>query len=154
MKCNQRWIFGVLAVFFWFSSKSPAEEPCLKWFGCPVPDCIGKWCCDDYDAKCLPRICTPIRFGCDDYCKKELPCGCTSFCFHCDDYCKKCLPCVCASISTASAMRPSRQALSLPRFVEKHDGWHRCRKLFMRGCFPYARSFVARYPGYRGKLRI
>lgn len=55
------------------------------------PDCVGKFCCDDYCAKPLP--CLPVGkmgFACDDYCRQPLPCppfGKTGFC--CDDYCRK-----------------------------------------------------------------
>lgn len=72
-----------------------AGEPCRKFLGCPVPDCIGKWCCDDYRAKCLPCVKVPLCFGCDDYCRKTMPRVCTPLCFTCDDYCKKCQPPVC-----------------------------------------------------------
>lgn len=73
----------------------PAKEPCCHWLGCRVPDCIGKWCCDDYDTKCLP--CVDVRFcsGCDDYCGKRIPCTCVLLCPRCDDYRKKCLPRTC-----------------------------------------------------------
>jgi hypothetical protein len=72
-----------------------AGEPCRKLFGCPVPDCIGKWCCDDYRPKNEPCVCVPLRFGCDDYCAKKVPCVRAPLCFGCDDYRKKCLPKVC-----------------------------------------------------------
>ncbi len=61
------------------------------------PDCVGKFCCDDYCAKPLP--CLPLgktRFDCDDYCRKPIPCQpagkTTTFC---DEYCRKPLPPVC-----------------------------------------------------------
>ena len=72
-----------------------AGEPFCRILGCPVPDCIGKWCCDDYQAKCLPCVKVPFCFGCDDYCRKSLPRVCAPLCFSCDDYCKKCPPPVC-----------------------------------------------------------
>jgi len=72
-----------------------AAEPCRKILGCPVPDCIGKWCCDDYKSKCLPCVKVPLCFGCDDYCRKSMPRVCTPLCFTCDDYCRKCQPPVC-----------------------------------------------------------
>jgi hypothetical protein len=73
----------------------PAGEPCCRWLDCSVPDCIGRWCCDDYDVKCLPCANVSFCFGCDGYCCKRLPCTCVSLCFQCDDYCKKCLPTAC-----------------------------------------------------------
>ena len=72
-----------------------AGEPCRKFLGCTVPDCIGKWCCDDYKPKCLPCVKVPLCFGCDDYCRKSMPRVCTPLCFTCDDYCKKCQPPAC-----------------------------------------------------------
>lgn len=72
-----------------------AGEPCRKFLGYPVPDCIGKWCCDDYKPKCLPCVKVPLCFGCDDYCRKSMPRVCTPLCFTCDDYCKKCQPPAC-----------------------------------------------------------
>lgn len=72
-----------------------AGEPFCRILGCPVPDCIGKWCCDDYRPKCPPCIKVPLCFECDDYCSKRMPKVCVGICFGCDDYCKKCLPPVC-----------------------------------------------------------
>ena len=77
------------------TTDSQAIEPCRRILGCPVPDCIGKWCCDDYRPKCLPFVKVPFCFGCDDYCSKRLPQVCVPLCFGCDDYCNKCLPPVC-----------------------------------------------------------
>ena len=72
-----------------------AGEPCRRIFGCPVPDCIGKWCCDDYRPKCLPCVKVPLCFGCDDYCGKRMPQVCVPLCLGYDDYCRKCPPTVC-----------------------------------------------------------
>lgn len=60
--------------------------------GCGVPDCIGKYCCDDYVPKRLPCVDVPLCFGCDDYCPKRLPCVDVPLCFGCDDYHPKCQP--------------------------------------------------------------
>ena len=60
-----------------------------------VPDCIGKWCRDDYCRKDAPCVGVPLCFGCDDYCPKKAPCVCVPLGFCCDDYCKKCPPAVC-----------------------------------------------------------
>ncbi|MAI31312.1 MAG: hypothetical protein CBE00_02660 [Planctomycetaceae bacterium TMED240] len=72
-----------------------AGEPGWKFLGCPVPDCIGKWCCDDYRVKSPPCVKLPLCFGCDDYCGKSMPRVCAPLCFTCDDYCKKGQPPVC-----------------------------------------------------------
>jgi hypothetical protein len=66
----------------------------LPW--CPAPDCIGKWCPDDYCPKKEPCVGVSLRFGCDDYCGKKAPCVCAPLRFCCDDYCKKCPPKVCS----------------------------------------------------------
>ena len=73
-----------------------AAEPYHKLFGCPVPDCIGKWCRDDYCAKNEPCTSVPLCLQCDDYCSKKAPCVRVPLCFGCDDYRKKCLPKVCS----------------------------------------------------------
>jgi hypothetical protein len=74
-----------------------AGDPCHKLFGCPVPDYIGKWCSDDYRAKCEPSVCVPLSFTCNDYCPKNVPCAGVPLRFGCDDYDKKCLPKVCSN---------------------------------------------------------
>ena len=68
----------------------------LSWLGrsC-LPDCVGRWCCDDYHPKPLPCPQPVNCFGCDDYCAKPLPCAIPVRHFCCDDYCRKCLPPVC-----------------------------------------------------------
>ena len=60
-----------------------------------VPDCIGRYCRDDYCPKPLPPVCPPKCFTCDDYCPKRLPCIFHVKRFCCDDYCPKCLPRIC-----------------------------------------------------------
>lgn len=74
-----------------------AGEPCSGLKTCPVPNCIGRWRCDDYCAKKAPCVCVPMCFRCDDYCPKKAPCVCIPMCFRCDDYCKKCVPRACSS---------------------------------------------------------
>jgi len=85
------------------------------------PDCVGKTCCDDYFAKCLPTI-YPVH-GCelDTYCPKPLPRVVSLTCFECDDYCRKPLP---------KPRCPSRfQLKSFPAAAagssgkEKQSGW-------------------------------
>lgn len=58
------------------------SEPCL-------PNCVGKYCCDDYCSKCAPQVCPKLCFQCDDYCRKPIPCARPIKCFGCDDYCGK-----------------------------------------------------------------
>ena len=75
-----------------------AGNPLHRLFDCQgVPDCVGRWCPDDYCSKQEPCVCVPLRFQCDDYCSKKEPCICPGLHFTCDDYCKKCLPKVCSS---------------------------------------------------------
>ena len=72
-----------------------AGNPFHRLLECqPVPDCIGRWCPDDYCSKKEPYVCVPLRFECDDYCSKKEPCVCVPLRFQCDDYCSKKEPCV------------------------------------------------------------
>ena len=95
MNCN-RIILLALFVSCTTFGRLKAADPCCRWLGCAAPDCVGQWCCDDYDSKCMPCVELSFCFGCDDYCCKRLPCSCVPLCFQCDDYCKKCLPRACA----------------------------------------------------------
>lgn len=72
-----------------------AADHCASFFRIAPwwPDCIGKYCCDDYCVKPLPAVCPVKCFCCDDYCPKPLPCIYPVKCFVCDDYCPKPLPC-------------------------------------------------------------
>jgi len=94
MKVMNQFVAVAFAVIL-LATSAKAGEPCRKFLGCPVPDCIGKWCCDDYQSKCLPCVKVPLCFGCDNYCRKSLPRICAPLCFTCDDYCRKCQPPVC-----------------------------------------------------------
>jgi hypothetical protein len=87
---------AMLAYVTLLSPPASAGGPLHHLFGCPVPDCIGKWCPDDYCSKKEPCVCIPLCFGCDDYCSKKPPCVCAPLCFGCDDYCKKCPPKACS----------------------------------------------------------
>ena len=60
-----------------------------------VPDCVGKWCCDDYCQKNAPCVPVCLKFCPDNYCAKQEPCVCVPLCLRCDDYCAKCLPPIC-----------------------------------------------------------
>jgi hypothetical protein len=45
--------------------------------GAGVPDCVGRWRCDDYCSKKEPCVCVPLNFCCDDYCPKCPPKACS-----------------------------------------------------------------------------
>lgn len=63
--------------------------------GICIPDCIKKWCRDDYCPKPVPCP-VPVKcFGCSCYHPKKLPSITCVKCFRCDDYCPKPLPSVC-----------------------------------------------------------
>lgn len=63
------------------------------------PDRVGKFCCDDYQAKPIPCAIRVTRFECPDYCPKPLPCPVPVKASCRDDFCPKRLPPVC-SVST------------------------------------------------------
>ncbi len=75
-----------------------AGNPFHRLLDCqPVPDCIGRWCPDDYCSKKEPCVRVPLCFQCDDYCSKKEPRVCPGLRLTCDDYCKKRLPIICPS---------------------------------------------------------
>ena len=90
--------FGPVIVLLGIVCCSPAfgNDLLHGLLGACVPDCIGKWCCDDYCPKKQPHICVSIDSCCDDYCSKKEPCVCAPLDFCCDDYLRKCLPRVCS----------------------------------------------------------
>jgi hypothetical protein len=88
--------FQALAYLVLLSLPAAADGPLNSLLGCPVPDCIGKWCRDDYCAKKVPCAAVPLCFGRDDYCSKKAPCVSVPLCFGCDNYRRKCLPKVCS----------------------------------------------------------
>jgi hypothetical protein len=98
-RANRAGALGLLAVAHLLLLTLPASagDPLHNLFGCPgpVPDCIGRWCPDDYCAKKAPCVSVPLCFGCDDYCSKQASCVSVPLCFTCDDYCPKCPPKVC-----------------------------------------------------------
>jgi hypothetical protein len=85
----------VIAYIMLLSLPASARDPHRNLLGCPVPDCIGKWCRDDYCPKQEPCVDVSLCFGCDDYRGKKAPCVCAPLRVRCDDYCKKCPPKVC-----------------------------------------------------------
>ena len=108
MILNQHAVALVFTILLWVTN-AKASEPYRKFLGCPVPDFIGKWCCDDYQAKCQPCVKVPLCFGCDDYCRKSMPEVCTPLCFTCDDYCQKCEPEVCRPPLSSFLQCPSER---------------------------------------------
>ena len=96
MNAMQRLAVFLICVFSCLTAS--AGNPLHRLFDCQaVPDCVGRWCPDDYCSKKEPCVCVPLRFQCDDYCSKKEPCVCPGLRFTCDDYCNKCLPKVCSS---------------------------------------------------------
>ena len=100
-----------LACLVLLSLPASAGDPLHNLLGCPVPDCIGKWCPDDYCPKKEPCVGVSLCFGCDDYCGKKAPCVCAPLRFCCDDYCEKCPPKVCSGplcqfLKCGSSCRP------------------------------------------------
>jgi len=93
------------------TSQLSAFEPIVKLSGhwkC-WPDCVGKYCCDDYRPKPKPCAVGVKCFDCPDYCPKPFPCstpGKASFC--CDDFCRKPLPPHCRTSSKNFRCVPSR----------------------------------------------
>ena len=85
-----------LACLALLSLPASAGGPLDNLLGCGVPDCIGKWCPDDYCPKKEPCVGVSLCFGCDDYCPKNAPCVSARLCFGCDNYCEKCPPKVCS----------------------------------------------------------
>lgn len=90
-------------------SQGSALEP-WKVFGYKNvwPDCVGKVCCDDYQAKPLPCAVGVKCFECPDYCRKPLPCAQGVKCFECPDYCPKRLPPVCCASGKNLRCVPTR----------------------------------------------
>ena len=78
-------------------SAATAGQPLWKLphVGPRVPDCIGKYCCDDYHRKPLPCPPPKVCLECPDYCGKPLPCVPPVKAFCCDDFCPKPLPPLC-----------------------------------------------------------
>ena len=54
-----------------------------------LPNCVGKFLCDDYCKKCPPPAKGPTCWECDDYCRKCAPAVAGVKLFQCDDYCRK-----------------------------------------------------------------
>ncbi len=95
-------------------------EPLLKlphWLGC-WPDCVGRFCCDDYRSKPLPCLHRGVCLECDDYCRKPLPCAqpIKPLCF--SDYCPKPLPWTCRLPSKELRCLPDP---SLPKYTHGGD---------------------------------
>ncbi len=92
----RRILLLIIAIaWLWTPTISKAQENLheLKHGFC-IPDCIRKWCCDDYCPKPIPCPVNLKCFGCDCYQAKCAPCPVGVKCFRCDDYCPKPLPCI------------------------------------------------------------
>ena len=63
----------------------------LIWGKTCVPDCVRKYCCDDYRSKSVPCTRSVKTKCCDNYCGKPTPCV-REVCTVCSDYCSKCPP--------------------------------------------------------------
>ena len=86
----------IVVVYLWMPSAITAQDtfPELK-HGLCIPDCIRKWCYDDYCPKPIPCPIDVKCFGCDCYQPKRLPCPIDVNCFRCDDYGCKPFPHLC-----------------------------------------------------------
>jgi hypothetical protein len=93
---NQQLRFVIVLASGLCCSPAFAGDSWHRLIGGSVPDCVGKWCCDDYCGKREPCVCAPLSFCCDDYCPKKEPCVGAPLNFCCDDYRCKCLPRVCS----------------------------------------------------------
>jgi hypothetical protein len=89
---NRNTLAMLLAFGFLSTSPVAAKEGSLFDFGACLPNCISKYCCDDYCPKPVPEVRKNCRYSCDDYFPKPLPCARPVRCFRCDDYCPKPLP--------------------------------------------------------------
>lgn len=72
------------------------------------PNCVGKFCCDDYDGKPLPCAVGANCFECADYCAKPRPCLPAGNSFCCDDFCPKPLPPICCANAKQLRCVPNR----------------------------------------------
>jgi len=101
----------VLTVALTGLAGAQAFEP-LTWLSGHAkcwPNCVGKFCCDDYDGKPLPCAVGANCFDCADYCPKPLPClPAVKAAFCCDDFCPKPLPPTCYTTAKNLRCVPSR----------------------------------------------
>ena len=91
------------------------------------PDCVEKFCCDDYQAKPLPCAAGVKCFECPDYCPKPLPCAAPVNAFCCDDYCRKRLPPVCCpsdkTLRCIPSWLPPVDVTDRKKLTVKSMGW-------------------------------
>lgn len=108
---NLKNLIIALAVSVGIISPASAIEPMLKLAGdrnC-WPDCLGKYCCDDYHPKPLPCAAGVQCFECPDFCRKPFPClPPVKTAFRCDDFCPKPLPPICGPSPKNLRCIPSR----------------------------------------------
>jgi len=89
---HAQWL-GSLFVLLFLAAHVQAEachNP-LVWGKTCVPDCVRKYCCDDYRSKSVPCTRRVMTKCCDNYCGKPTPCV-REICTVCNDYCSKCPP--------------------------------------------------------------
>ncbi len=102
------------------SSLTAGEPVRYSPFTWSWPNCVGKFCPDDFCPKPLPCARGVKCFQCPDYCAKPLPCflpGKTSYV--CDDYCRKSLPPTCCASGKGLTCTQNCEAKSKSRLVEK-----------------------------------
>ena len=89
-----KWIFvAVMVAMIWIESPATAGSLLPKALHC-WPDCVGKFCCDDYCPKPPPCAKRVKCFRCPDYCSKYAPCPISVKRGGCPDYCRKPVPCL------------------------------------------------------------
>lgn len=87
---NRQFLFVFVVIVSFLTATANAGDGCEAiWAGYCWPDCIKKYCCDDYQPKCLPPVKPVSCYTCDDYCQKPIPCAQPVGCYVWDDYCKK-----------------------------------------------------------------
>ena len=92
MICHAQWLASVVLLLF--SATHVQAETCLGaliWGKTCVPDCVRKYCCDDYCSKIVPCTRGVKTKCCDNYSGKPTPCV-REVCTVCNDYCSKCSP--------------------------------------------------------------
>ena len=80
-----------MLLLFATNVQADASHSVLIWGKTCVPECVRKYCCDDYRSKTLPCTRDVKTKCCDDYCEKPIPCV-REVCTVCNDYRSKCQP--------------------------------------------------------------
>ena len=89
---HAQWL-GSLFMLLLFASNAQADacHSTLIWGKTYVPECVRKYCCDDYRPKTVPCTRGVKTKCCDHYCGKPIPCV-REVCTVCNDYRAKCQP--------------------------------------------------------------